>query len=205
MKNLFRVLSGVLICSLTATTLNASVVNVYLDDTGVGAAGNQTATTVADPLGINGTVAAITGLNNSFTNRNTGMVPLPSNAISFTASFDYYIPDPTGLTSDDLLYAQVDLGGANSGSAGFVAGEPTQGWNTISVTGAINGEADIQLLAILADGGFGGTANYDTVNNPIAYYTDNFRIDVTLSKIPEPTATVVLAIVGSAGLVRRRR
>ena len=205
MKNNISLFGGLLVCSLFAGLANASIVNIYLDDTGVGAAGNQTATAVADPLGVNGTVAAITGLNNSFSNRNTGTVPLPSNAISFTVSFDYYIPDPTGLTSDDLLYAQVDLNGANSGSAGFVPGAPTQGWNTIAISGAINGQTDIQLLAILADGGFGGTANYDTVNNPIAYYTDNFRIDVTLSKIPEPTAAAVLAIAGVAGMVRRRR
>ena len=134
-----------------------------------------------------------------FYNINSGVIDLPAGdetGLSYTASFDLFIPAATTVDSGNNIFIQFNIDGANSGSNGFVSA-PNGDWQTFSVTGMFTGDAtSVQALVVNNDQApAGGTTSP-------AFYVDNFFIDV--EAVPEPSSALLLGL-GALGLLRRRR
>lgn len=151
--------------------------------------------------GSRGVVAqvALTG-NTRYGNITPGDLSVPSQyrGTAYELSVDYFIPSSTTLDATDVMYVQINFNGNNSGSAGFVGlDEANTGWNTITLTGTVPGNAVVALpFVIIADGGIGGPGQPNGNGSGVAVYLDNMRFSVG----GQASATSSMLLAGPASI-----
>ncbi len=121
--------------------------------------------------------------NTRYGNISPGELPIASQyrGTGYELRFDYFVPVNTTLDAPDSLYGQINFNGNNTDSAGFVGQNVAgSGWNTITVTGTVPGNANnAQPFIILADGGFGAFPPNGN-GSGTAFYIDNLTLTVGL-------------------------